>query len=68
MLAPPNCYLRKCVHYLGVVQPDGTELTERPNCRAFPQGIPEEIAYGPNLHLTPLPDQGNSIVYERRTK
>ncbi len=65
MIAPPNCYLRGCVHYLGVLQPDGTELTECVYCRAFPEGIPDEIAYGPEKHLEPIAGQCNSIVYER---
>lgn len=65
MLAEPKCWTRQCKHYLGVIQPDGTELTETNSCKAFPKGIPSEIAYGNNLHDKPLKDQGNSIVYER---
>lgn len=65
MLATPNCWKRRCKHFLGVIQPDGTEMTENVNCRAFPDGIPYEIAYGDNLHLKPHPDQDNDIVYER---
>jgi len=66
MLAEPNCYKRKCKHYIGVIQPDGTELTETNSCKAFPKGIPDEIAYGNNLHLKPLLDQSNDIVYEKQ--
>ena len=65
MLAEPNCFKRHCKHYLGVIQPDGTEMTERPACAAFPEGIPAVIAYGKNRHLKPLPRQGNHLVYER---
>ena len=65
MLAEPKCYTRHCKHFLGVTSLDGTELTERPYCKAFKLGIPSEIAYGDNLHLTPLENQGNSIVYEK---
>jgi hypothetical protein len=65
MIPEPNCDKRKCIHYLGVIQPDGTELTEKVACRAFPNGIPSEIAYGRNKHLTVHPDQDNDIVYER---
>jgi hypothetical protein len=31
---------------------------------SFPEGIPHEIAYGDNLHLVPLKNQGNDIVFE----
>ena len=65
MLAEPKCWTRKCKHYIGVIQPDGTERTETNSCKAFPEGIPAEIAYGDNLHLKPLPDQGNDKVFEK---
>ena len=61
----PRCYKRKCKHYLGVLQPDGTERSEVPYCEAFPEGIPDEIAYGDNNHTTPLADQENEIVFEK---
>ena len=35
MLAEPKCWKRKCKHYLGIIQPDGTEMTEINNCKAF---------------------------------
>ena len=64
MIAEPNCSKRKCIHFLGVAQPDGTEMTERVICKAFPKGIPEEIAYGGNLHVKPYPgDKG--IQFEK---
>lgn len=65
MLLEPNCFKRHCKHFTGVSQPDGTELSERVVCKAFPDIIPDEIAYGSNLHLKPLPDQKNKIVYEK---
>lgn len=65
MLLEPTCFTRKCKHYIGVIQPDGTEMTETNSCKAFPEGIPSEIAYGNNKHLKPLKDQGNNIVYEK---
>ena len=65
MLAEPSCYRRHCKHFLGVIQPDDTEMTETNYCRAFPDRIPTEISYGRNKHRKPLPDQGNDIVYER---
>lgn len=67
MLLESKCYTRKCKHYQGIAQPDGTEATERPVCKAFPNGIPVEIAYGKNTHSKPLKDQKNTIVYEEAT-
>lgn len=64
MMLTPKCFTRHCIHFQGVRQPDGTESSERPVCAAFPNGIPDEIAYGSNLHKTPVPgDRG--IRYER---
>ncbi len=64
MLLEPNCYKRKCVHLIGIIQPNGTEVGEVNACDAFPDGIPYEIAYGDNLHLEPCCGQTNSIVFE----
>ena len=63
MLQEPKCWTRKCRHYLGVIQPDGTEMTETNNCEAFPEGIPNEIAYGDNDHTKPFPGD-NGIQFE----
>jgi len=65
MILEPNCYKRGCKHFLGVSQSDGTEATEFVYCEAFKDGIPEEIAYGKNLHKKPFKDQDNDIVYEK---
>ena len=46
MLLEPRCFTRKCVRYIGVHQPDGTEETERNICSAFSRLIPYGIAYG----------------------
>jgi hypothetical protein len=64
MILPPRCSERRCIHYQGIKQPDGTEASEVPVCAAFPNGIPEEIAYGDNLHLDEV-DGDNGIVFER---
>ena len=64
-LIQPRCWTRGCGNYIGVRQPDNTELSERNVCAAFPDEIPEDIAYGDNLHLTPIPDQVNDIVFEK---
>lgn len=57
MLAPPNCLKRNCKHFQGAKFLDANigEPSEVPYCRAFPDGIPKEIAYGPELHVTPYP-------------
>lgn len=66
-LATPRCYDRNCAHFTGVRQDDGLEETERNVCRAFPDGIPDRIAYGTDLHLVPAPEQDNDTVYEEAT-
>jgi hypothetical protein len=65
MLAEPNCYTRSCIHNVRVIQPDGTEMTERPACDAYPNGIPEDIAYGDDLHLEVRDDQDNEITFKK---
>jgi len=65
MLIEPTCYTRKCKHYLGVKWFGEEESTEDNYCSAFPDGIPQEIAYGKNKHLVKCCGQGNGIVYER---
>lgn len=64
MITEPNCRKRNYVHYIGIINDDGDETTERPACEAFRNGIPDEIAYGDNKHLKKHPDQDNDIVYE----
>jgi hypothetical protein len=62
----PNCFERKCKHFLGIYQPDEeSEAGQTVNCKAFPVGIPHDIAYGDNKHLVKFPGQENDIVYER---
>jgi len=65
MIAPPNCFKRECKHYLGVSQPDGTELTEVVVCEAYPNGIPNDIAYGDDKHTEVRDDQDNEVVFEK---
>ena len=64
MLAEPKCYTRRCRHFMGVKWFDIEEETERVICRAFPEGIPGEIAYGANPHTEPFPGD-NGITFER---
>jgi len=65
MIDEPECSKRNCKHFVGVGQPDGTELSEIVICGAFPKGIPSQISYGDNKHLKPLKDQDNDIVFEK---
>jgi hypothetical protein len=64
MLVAPECYIRKCKNYLGVLQPDGTEMTETNYCSAYPESIPADIAYGKDKHLKVRDDQDNKFVFE----
>jgi hypothetical protein len=65
MLATCKCYTRHCKNYQGIIQPDGTEMSEKNACRAFPDGIPDYIAYGEIIHDKPIKDQGNVVVFEK---
>lgn len=65
MIQEPACSIRDCAHLLGVLQPTDEEASERCVCRAFPDGIPDEIAYGDNPHTKPyIGDRG--ITYLKR--
>ncbi len=55
MLIEPRCSIRNCKHNVGAYSPNGHEIGQVPACDAFPKGIPDEIAYGDNLHLKPYP-------------
>lgn len=68
MIEESRCSKRRCLHYVGVRRTDpDEESTERHVCRAFPDSIPVEIAFGPNLHLEPFRDD-SGIVYEEATQ
>lgn len=64
MLPRPQCFKRRCRHFIGVKQPDRTEATEVVVCNAFPEGIPEVIAFGNDKHIQPFPGD-NGIQYEK---
>lgn len=49
-----NCF--SCKHF----------RTIRGGCDAFPDGIPMEITEEGDPHTSPLPGQGNDIVYEKK--
>ena len=56
-----QCQKRGCKHYVG------TQFFDHPvpshTCKAFPTGIPEEIAYGENDHTQPFAGD-NGIRFE----
>lgn len=39
-------------------------LEEHKTCKAFPEGIPDDILKGNNNHKTPFKDQKNNIIFE----
>lgn len=62
-LQEPRCFARNCKHFDGI-----RERKENDHivvCPAYPDGIPDRIAYGTELHLTVQEDQVGKIVYER---
>ena len=67
LVEPVPCSEKRCRHYRGIDQPDGTEATERHVCAAFPQGIPAEIVRGANMHTGPVPGD-HGIQYEADTQ
>ena len=68
MLAEPRCRERACVHFRGVLQGADGELSERVVCAAYPDRIPDDVAYGADLHLARRDDQDNDIVYQEAVK
>jgi hypothetical protein len=66
MIQEPKCSKRNCIHFIGVKN-DGDETTERVVCAAYPDGIPDVIAYGKNKHKKIRKDQDNEIVFEKET-
>jgi len=65
-LQEPRCFTRNCVHFVGVKNRiEGDDLSHVNFCNAFPDGIPDDIAYGDNLHTEPLKNQGNEIVFKK---
>jgi hypothetical protein len=67
MLDQPNCSKRRCVHFIGPVAFGEEEVEDeftRMVCEAFPEGIPDDIAYGKNKHIKSYKGD-NGIRYER---
>lgn len=55
MIEEPRCFSRNCNHFTGV---KGEEPDQVPVCKAFPDGIPDVIAYGNNNHTMPFKGDG----------
>ena len=69
MMLEPKCWKRGCKFFINILS-DGQEVKERLICKAFPKGskgIPEDIAYGHNLHLQKHPEQKNDILFEKES-
>jgi len=71
----PSERCETCSHYTGGQIIGGIDTAGEwvegeylPTCKAFPDGIPEEINDGDNLHTKPLKSQDNHIVYKEGTK
>ncbi|MBP6335467.1 MAG: cytoplasmic protein [Bacteroidia bacterium] len=55
-MVPAMSVCKDCKHY-----------TLHLTCKAFPEGIPDEIAFNGMPHEKILPNQKNNIVFEKRT-
>lgn len=70
MLSESNCQKRDCRHFLGYSE----SQTEGGDdylyvCKAFPKGIPEEIAFGNNPHTEPYKgDHGIQFEQVKKAK
>lgn len=64
MLQQPQCWNRQCRHFQGISQPGDDESLEHFVCKAFPNGIPDDIAFGDNPHTKPV-EGDNGIQYEK---
>ena len=64
MLAQSWCSKRGCIHYLGVKQDQESEMGERNICKAYPDGIPDEIAYGEFPHDEVYPGQNGDFIFQ----
>ena len=62
MLQEPNCSIRKCRWFRGVVGEE--EANQAVVCKAFPEGIPFSISYGNDKHLLPVSGD-HGIQYEK---
>ena len=65
MIIEPKCSIRKCIYMQGVIQPDGTELSEVACCLAFPMGIPQDIAHGDDKHTEIIEGQVGDYIFTK---
>jgi hypothetical protein len=65
MLKEPICYKRKCKWFEGAKWLGDQENTEVVYCKAYPDGIPSDIAYGDDLHTEIRSDQKGDYKYEQ---
>ena len=64
MIEQPQCGIRNCKHLNMAPEPGDSIGLTKMTCRAFPDGIPERISYGPDLHLEVDSEQQGATVYE----
>ena len=60
-----NCFKRLCKHYKGIKESNNPERAGKRICKAFPEGIPDEILSGRNEHSVSMPGQDKIEIYER---
>jgi hypothetical protein len=67
-IMPPRCYLndRKCKYFNGFILTKNGR-SGKVVCKAFPEGIPEIIAYGKDLHNKVIDGQIGNFVFEQET-
>jgi hypothetical protein len=65
MLQEPKCSIRKCEYFIGARYLEEGEETEVVYCKAFPNGIPSDIAYGNDKHLKVYPGQIGDYVFKK---
>lgn len=68
MVLDCNCFFSECIHYKGIKRLTEQEESEVHFCLAFPDGIPDGIAFENEKHLEPIKNQGNNIVYSNSEK
>lgn len=60
-----KCQIRKCKRFIGIVGPGINALYV---CDAFPLGIPDDILFGNNLHLSPVAGDGGLLYSSQQDK
>ena len=60
MIEIPKCYERGCKYYTGIKKSGKATFN---CCKAYPDGIPDEISYGENTHAEVQKDQAGDFVF-----